>query len=1045
MISTPRHAFIMISAIAFAQGGLATPTNAMSMEQLRTSFASPSRDYATAPLWVWNDRLTDEQIRSTLHDLATQDVRQVFVHPRPGLMTPYLSDEWFRLWKIALDEAEKLDMNVWIYEENSYPSGFAGGFVPDAMPESRGRGLVILELDKSPAWTESTLFVYRSGGDQDFEDVSDMVRAGENLPNGKFIHIFTQRAPVEAWTAGKAYVDLLYPGVTEKFIEVTHERYAREIGQHFGKRVPGIFTDEPHLVPAGGFPWTDDLPRAFRERWGYSLTDNLLSLGLPVGDWQRVRHNYFQLLNERFIERWGKPVHDFCAKHGLEFTGHYWEHEWPYCTRTPDNMAMYAWHQRPAIDCLMNRYSEGLHAQFGNVRAVKELSSVANQLGMQRTLCEAYGAAGWDLRFEDMKRIGDWLYVLGVNSMNEHLSFITIRGARKRDHPQSFSYHEPWWDAYHNVATYFTRLSAVMSHGEQVNRVLLIEPTTTCWMYNLGTSEHPHLKRIAVAFENLLRDLEKNQVEYDLGSEDIIRRHGSVDVDEFVTGDRRYELVVIPPYTENLNQRTTELLEAFITSGGTVLCCGDPPTHIEGMRSDVLESLGREAGWETVDPAEVVESALRVSSPGALVRTAEGSQGMLHHHRRRVGQAEIMFLVNTSLEQSAGAVVSGDFRSAEQWDLHTGRTHGIHLRAGQTASATAPPPSYFRVDLQPAGSALYVVSEEYASQRVREEKQAQALAVSPRGGIEVQRLDPNVLAVDYCDVTAGGETRENLYTVSAGHFVFSKHGFDRNPWDRAVQFKDELISKTFPDDSGFEATYRFTIRDKVPTSLEIVIERAEAYEITCNGKPVKHEPGQWWLDKSFGRIDIRDAARVGENAVTIKARPFEVFMELEAAYVIGDFALVPAEKGFVMAPPEPLELGPWNEQGLPLYGHRVAYRQSFDVGDRSSRLIVELPGEWLGSVAEVRVNGKAAGHIWYQPWELDVTEHVTEGTNDVEVIVTGTLKNTLGPHHGNPLLGLAWPGMWDQAPADGPPPGKDYSTIGYGLFKPFRLVAKRAP
>ena len=46
-------------------------------------------------------------------------------------MTPYLSPEWFDLWKTALNEAERLDMNVWIYDENSYPSGFAGGFVPE--------------------------------------------------------------------------------------------------------------------------------------------------------------------------------------------------------------------------------------------------------------------------------------------------------------------------------------------------------------------------------------------------------------------------------------------------------------------------------------------------------------------------------------------------------------------------------------------------------------------------------------------------------------------------------------------------------------------------------------------------------------------------------------------------------------------------------------------------------------------------------------------------------------------------------------------------
>src|SRR5512147_3037290 len=102
----------------------------------------------------------------------------------------------------------------------------------------------------------------------------------------------------------------------------------------------------------------------------------------------------------------------------------------------------------------------------------RELSSVANQLGRTRTLCEVYGAGGWDLRFEDMKRSGDWLEVLEVNTLNEHLSYITIRGARKRDHPQSFSYHEPWWPAYHTSAQYFARMSAAMSQGRQINKIL---------------------------------------------------------------------------------------------------------------------------------------------------------------------------------------------------------------------------------------------------------------------------------------------------------------------------------------------------------------------------------------------------------------------------------------------------------------------------------------------------------------------------------------------------------------------------------------------
>jgi len=46
------------------------------------------------------------------------------VHPRPGLLTEYLSDEWFHLFDYTVQKGKELGMKVWIYDENSYPSGF---------------------------------------------------------------------------------------------------------------------------------------------------------------------------------------------------------------------------------------------------------------------------------------------------------------------------------------------------------------------------------------------------------------------------------------------------------------------------------------------------------------------------------------------------------------------------------------------------------------------------------------------------------------------------------------------------------------------------------------------------------------------------------------------------------------------------------------------------------------------------------------------------------------------------------------------------------
>jgi hypothetical protein len=997
---------------------------------VRALFADPPRQYSSGPLWVWNDLLTERQIVETMRDLAGQKVRQVFVHPRPGLMTPYLSDDWFRLWKVALKEAEKLDMNVWIYDENSYPSGFAGGFVPDAMPESRGRGLTFRE-DKLPGkLAEDTLAVYRLAG-KGCENVTGQVRAGQKLPTGRYLTVSIRRAGSSPWYGGKYYVDILYPGVTEKFLEVTMEPYKQQIGHEFGKRVPGVFTDEPHLRPAGSHHWTPDLPDLFEKRWGYDLMDHLPSLVRPVGDYRRVRHNYLQVLLEAFIDRWARPYYRYCERNGLEFTGHYWEHGWPDCLSAPDNMAMYAWHQRPAIDTLMNQYKEDVRAQFGNVRAVKELSSVANQLGRQRTLCEAYGAGGWDLRFEDMKRIGDWLYVLGVNTMNEHLSYITIRGARKRDHPQSFSYHAPWWKDYHLMADYFTRLSAVLSQGGQINRVLLIEPTTTAWMYQGDSKHRSKLNRIGNEFQNMALSFERAQVEYDIGCEDIIARHGSIEGSSFVIGQRGYETVVLTPLTENLNAATVALLERYVESGGKVICRGEPPSYVDGKPSDEVKKLASQSGWKRSDPGQVARTLAGRSADGFAIRRDENDKGILFHHRRELEDGQFLFLVNTSIEARSCGVVETSMGGIEQWHPETGDVSAYPFsRAGSGARA--------RFELPPCGSLLlFLARETRPPLRVKSKK---TVTIRPQGRFDIQRGQDNVLTLDYVDITAGGETKENVYFYQASQFAFAKNGMERNPWDSAVQFRDELITKKFAANSGFAAVYSFTINGEVRRPLQIVIERPDLYSITCNGKSVSPIKGQWWLDKAFGRIDISEAAGPGRNTVTIKASPMTIYHELEPAYLLGDFVLKAGGTGFEVEPAgdSGLKLGEWNRQGHPFYAADVAYSQNFVVAEPTGRYVVQL-GDWYGSVAQVTINGRSAGFIAYQPWEIDVTNVITSGLNRISVAVTGTPKNLLGPHHNDPGLGAAWPNMFHRAPETGPPPGEKYHTVGYGLFEPFVL------
>ncbi|MCP5525507.1 MAG: hypothetical protein H7A47_01705 [Verrucomicrobiales bacterium] len=1197
-------------------------------------FADPPREFASGPLWVWNDDLTETQIRETLRDLAGQRVRQAFVHPRPGLMTPYLGDDWFRLWKVALDEAAKLDMNIWIYDENSYPSGFAGGWVPELMPESRGMGLEQREVKSVAGWKESFVAVYRLEGNS-AEDVSAKVKAGAALPEGRYWIAEIVRAGNSPWHGGRSYVNLITKGVTEKFIDVTLEPYRRLIGDQFGKRVPGSFTDEPQLRPAGGLPWCPDLPEQFAQRRGYDLLPVLPGLAREVGDWQRVRHDYFRTLNELFVERWAQPYFDWCEANGLMFTGHYWDHEWPNCVGVPDNMAMAAWQQAPGIDCLMNQYAEHTHAQFGNLRFVKELASVANQMGRARRLCEIYGAGGWDLRFVDMKRIADWLGVLGVNLFDEHLSYITLRGARKRDHPQSFSYHEPWWPDYHVMADYLARLSVAMSAGEEVNHVVVIEPTTTAWMHQ---GNGARLGDIGARFFNFLRLLEAAQVDYDLLSEDVLARHGSVAVEagqsaRLRVGQRDYSVLIIPPGTENLEGRTVDLVEQALR-GLVVWCLEDTPSRIDGLASDRCAGLAaKHSNWRAIDEVrDMAWLAGTMAFDGLKVDRVPGDAGILFHQRRRLADGDLLLLVNTSLDAPSRGEVFTSRKHVESWDLFTGGTTPYPARAGERSLTVA-------FDLPPAGSLLLKLSDAAGPRTAggsapvdgRAGRNARQVAASP---LTITRLEPNVLTLDYVDVRVGEESRASLYFYDANRWVWQKHGLERNPWDSAVQFKDELIARAFPGDSGFGLSYRFTIEGAVPPDLAIVIERPDLYQITCNGQPVSARAGDWWLDKAFGRIALAAAAREGANEVHLEARPFTVFHEIEPAYVLGDFALDACEHGFVIRPPAPVELqaaqpvvvhainpdgrmwlsggigyapdaegrliedrepsvlfdfgkptdlagiriwnyceghvrdltargakdlqvwgfpdrpeeaprmdlgrfelpranGParpvtlpikaqsirrvafdirsnhagvtypatgappdngfvglaevqflsaagqpvngvsvagrsgelpghqrtaahlldgsgltteragWREQGLPFYAGTVSYHQAFEVTDASGRFVVRLP-EWLGSVARVRVNAATAGRIIAPPWECDVSGFIRPGSNRIDVEVVGTLKNTLGPHHGSPGLGSAWPGMFQRGPNPGPPPGAEYSLVGYGLFEPFVLERRPA-
>ena len=1001
-------------------------------------FIDPPKEYRPAPLYVWNTQVTAELINHTMEDLHEQGFGGVFVHPRPGLKNEYLSDEWFSLFQHTLNTGKKLGMNVWVYDENTFPSGFAGGHVNAEMPESYNQGgsIVLYQYNKLPENIDNLYLILKEEAGNYVDVTANFL--SERKKNGKYYVYVKSFEPRVAWHGGYSYVDLLYPGVTQKFLEVTGKGYEKVASKDFGKYLPGWFTDEPHVgPPGGGIRWTPDLFDTFYKRWKYDLKSYLPSLSLDVGPWKQVRHDYYQTLLDLFIERWAKPYYEYCSERGLALTGHYWEHAWPEITYGPDNMAMYAWQHVPGIDMLMNQFDEDEpQAQFGNVRSVKEVRSVANQLGRERILCETYGASGWEERFEDFKRLGDWQTVLGVNFMNQHLSHLSLAGDRKYDCPPSFSEHSPWWRHYKNLNDHFSRLSVAMSVGEQINDILVIEPTTTIWMYYVTWASRPQLWNIGRSFQRFVTTLEKSQSEYDLGSEQVISDYGSICNHRFKVGQREYSTVVIPPLTENLNKRTFDLLKEFAKVGGKILAFAIP-TLVDGCENREIVSFfqkNKSVIREKELTQEVVDKYLLPKD----FRIVSNQGGNLFHHRRKMSDGEVVLLVNSDLNESSKGMVQLAGAGVVELNTFSGKVVDYpNSRSSENVK--------FDYELSPGGHLLVYVFEKkhhsYQSSPVTTQREY-IMPVSP---LKINPLADNVLVVDFCDLELADSVHKDIHIYEADQKVFKHFGFpEGNPWGTAIQYKKNIVERDINKHEGFKLIYHFQFDNLFNVSTadwKIVIERSNLYSIAINGIKVSNQTNEWWLDRDFCVLPLGKYICNGVNSLTLSIDSMNLDAEPAPIYVLGDFKLLSAEHGWKMVGlNNKIELGSWRVQGSPFYADAVTYEQSFQVPYCENMGYEVQLGKWNGTVSEELVNGVSAGIIAFKPYTLDVSKLIRPGINQISVKVVGSNKNLFGPFHNESSIGFVTPNLYKGTVNY--PAGKDYMQFDYGLYEPFLLLSK---
>lgn len=1009
-----------------------------SFEELEKEFDKVSVQYRPVPFWSWNYKITRSEIDRMLSDFKENGFGGVFVHPRYGMETEYLSDEWFDLYSHTIEQGEKLGLDVWLYDENAYPSGFAGGLLPSQMPESytQGHGLMPYKMTLLPDDYRSYYIILEEQGGE-YRDITGSASAYVGKKGNFMLYRKTYAAdntqPSRAWYAGFTYTDLLLPGVTDKFIEITMSGYEKNYRSKFGKSIKGVFSDEINIRSSGGVRWTPDLFDVFGARYGYDLRPHLPSLHLQIGNWKKVRYEYAKLLSDLFIERWAKPWYEYCSKHDLIWTGHYWEQTWPRIEQVPDNMAMNAWQQMPGVDMLSNSFDEkSTSGMFGNVRVLKEAKSAANQMGRERFLCEAYGGGGWNMGLKDFKRYSDWLNVMGVNFMNQHLSHMSFAGVRKYDWPPMFCSMAPWWKDYKVLNEYTARMSAALTLGKQKNDILVLEPTTTTWMYaqHIGDEGNGSAQKIADSFQSFVTELSKKQVEYDLGCEHIIENNGRVENGKLIVGECAYGTVIIPELVENMSRRCFELLQAFVRQGGKVIACSRPD-RIDGVRSEKILDFFRNGQVLYVENRTDKRLYEHLGSPSISFKKIEG--GNFYHLREEYADGQLLLVTNSSLSETSFFTIEMEGRSVIELDAFSGEMF-LYPSERQYGNVQ------FSGSLAPAGSMLFFIRPDKANGlKMRETFAGNGYKLEASGKMKTKRLRDNALIIDYLDLKQSGTIRTGQYFMDANFDVFRAAGFkEGNPWFRAVQFKQDIVNKDVSDAPVFSTVYSFEIAESLNdlSSCKLLCERACLYDIKVNGQWVD-KMGVSFLDKDFSLIPIASWLHAGTNTIEMAVKQFSVDAEIEPIYILGDFSVVSKDNKWVIAGEQPVVYPASNQEiGAPFYPWEICYEKSYRLEKVKDSYWLSVP-KWKGCVLQVWVNGEKSGILFTEPYRLDVTDFMKQGDNVIELRVIGSMDNFFGPHHSR-SKGLTPP--WDWQKHDGNNDADGYMLTEYGLLDDFDLL-----
>ena len=891
------------------------------------------KKYQCIPFWSWDDELDPEGLVRQVEWMNESGVGGFFMHARGGLKTEYLGEKWFECIDACAKRAEELGMEAYAYDENGWPSGFVGGKLLEDI-ENHDRYLTY----KIGAYDENALVSYDMSGDA-------LKRI--NAPCENCLNVYQHYATSTA--------DILNPEVVDKFLTMTHEEYRKRDTYN----LKGFFTDEPQYYRWGS-PYTKVLAPYFEKTYGEDLLDGLGLLFVKKEGYRAFRYKFWKSMQALMLENFAKKTYEWCDKHGYKLTGHYVDEGsltgQMWCCG--GIMPFYEYEHIPGMDWL-GRWTS-------NALAPKQVSSVAAQLGKKQVMTETYGLCGWDATPLDLKVIGEFQYVGGVNLMCQHLLPYTEHGQRKRDYPAHYSAANPWVKKnFKDFNDYFSYLGKQIAESQEVVNVAMLHPIRSTYFEYIRDYEESNnpIMPLENALVEAVVTLTQKQIPHHYLDETLLAKYGKVEGKKLILGNCSYEYIVIPTiYT--MDKTTEKLLREFVNAGGRVLMMGEKPTYLEGEEF-VYDYLETNVTWE-----EIIAAQPFTATEQDNVRTAyrKGEDGREFIYAVNLGEAtDVQFTLKNGTSFSSYSIMKDEYETIGT---------NVHFEKGQ---------SYL----------LYVSNETPVAKKAKK-----ALRLGKE--FTVCGSPENYLTLDFMRFSTDGVN----YSDSVHHMGVFNEMLER-------RYEGKLYLK-----------YEFTV-DELPSRCQFLAEDTNTAWVEVNGQRVD----DFFADPSEPALHIYDVAKLlkkGKNEVVILINYFQseqvyyaLFGEnvteslknclaydtdIEAAYLKGDFGVYgDFKKGSAdnIAIGENFRIGKQNktvsdlvEQGYPFFRGDITLKQTVNVEDTDCELVFDGRFHLL----DVKVNGEYVGQLMFDK-KIDVSKFLKKGENEIEITLTVGNRNLLGPFH----------------------------------------------